>query len=193
MSERLLVRLWDTACGQYRMQGQGIRSGAGTALLSAPHQLSSTRPPLTHLLLLLPTCDPSLQECLRDARRVEAITGQQEDRENYMVPTRCAHCCRLLALAWAMLAGCGLIGLGSHGRTLAPLARDRPAAQPATRHSHHHPAPAHPSFWRWSRQLEERCRDLDITDLQPFFGSATFREAGFRLGADGATVLLARA
>jgi DNA replication licensing factor MCM2 len=71
-----------------------------------------------------------LQECLRDARRVEAITGQQEDRENYVVPTR---------------------------------------------------------------QLEERCRDLDITDLHPFFSSATFREAGFRLGANGASVLLGRA
>lgn len=44
-----------------------------------------------------------------------------------------------------------------------------------------------------SRQLEERCRDLDITDLQPFFGSVAFREAGFRLGAGGASVLLARA
>ncbi len=29
-----------------------------------------------------------LQECLRDARRVEAITGQQEDRDNYVVPVR---------------------------------------------------------------------------------------------------------
>lgn len=29
-----------------------------------------------------------LQECLRDARRVEAITGQQDDRDNYVVPVR---------------------------------------------------------------------------------------------------------
>lgn len=28
------------------------------------------------------------QECLRDARRVEAITGQQEDRDHYVVPVR---------------------------------------------------------------------------------------------------------
>ena len=40
-----------------------------------------------------PTSPPSPppaapQECLRDARRVESITGQQEDRDNYVVPTR---------------------------------------------------------------------------------------------------------
>ena len=43
------------------------------------------------------------------------------------------------------------------------------------------------------RQLEERCRDLDITDLQPFYQSPAFREAGFRLAQDGGAVLLARA
>lgn len=31
---------------------------------------------------------PTPQECLRDARRVESITGQQEDRDNYVVPAR---------------------------------------------------------------------------------------------------------
>ncbi|KAL4424005.1 hypothetical protein ABPG75_001306 [Micractinium tetrahymenae] len=71
-----------------------------------------------------------LQECLRDARRVEAITGQQEDRDNYAVPVR---------------------------------------------------------------QLEERCRDMDIYDLKPFFDSEAFRDAGFRLGEGGQQVLLARA
>lgn len=45
---------------------------------------------------------------------------------------------------------------------------------------------------RLRRQLEERCRDMDIHDLQPFFQSAAFREAGFRLGGDGQQVLLAR-
>lgn len=71
-----------------------------------------------------------LQECLRDARRVEAITGQQEDEDNYVVPVR---------------------------------------------------------------QLEERCRDLDIIDLKPFFESPAFSEAGFRLAPGGQVVLLARA
>lgn len=43
------------------------------------------------------------------------------------------------------------------------------------------------------RQLEERCRDLDIVDLQPFFKSATFHNAGFALSSDGSQVLLPRA
>lgn len=45
----------------------------------------------------------------------------------------------------------------------------------------------------WRRQLEERCRDMDIFDLQPFYASPAFREAGFRLSDDGQHVLLARA
>ena len=52
------------------------------------------------------------------------------------------------------------------------------------------PPPAHPPS---RRQLEERCRELDLTDLQPFFASAAFREAGFRLADDQQAVLLARA
>ena len=71
-----------------------------------------------------------LQECLRDARRVEAVTGVQEDGAHYVVPVR---------------------------------------------------------------QLEERCRELDILDLQPFFASPTFRDAGFTLSLDRQRVLLARA
>lgn len=43
------------------------------------------------------------------------------------------------------------------------------------------------------RQLEERCRDLDIIDLKPFFESPAFSEAGFRLAPGGQVVLLARA
>lgn len=43
------------------------------------------------------------------------------------------------------------------------------------------------------RQLEERCRDLDIHDLKPFFDSSAFQEAGFRLAQSGQQVLLARA
>jgi len=43
------------------------------------------------------------------------------------------------------------------------------------------------------RQLEERCRDLDIYDLQPFFQSRAFQEAGFLLADGGQQVLLARA
>ncbi|KAL4856536.1 DNA replication licensing factor MCM2 [Chlorella vulgaris] len=70
-----------------------------------------------------------LQECLRDARRVEAITGQQDDDSNYVVPLR---------------------------------------------------------------QLEERCRDLDIFDLQPFLASPSFVEAGFKLAEGGQNVLLSR-
>ena len=44
----------------------------------------------------------------------------------------------------------------------------------------------------WCRQLEERCRDMDIFDLQPFYGSTAFAEAGFRLAQGGQQVLLAR-
>lgn len=43
------------------------------------------------------------------------------------------------------------------------------------------------------RQLEERCRDLDIYDLAPFLSSLEFENAGFRLDDGGATILLARA
>ena len=42
-------------------------------------------------------------------------------------------------------------------------------------------------------QLEERCRDLDITDLQPFYKSATFRDAGFTLGEGDNMIRLGRA
>lgn len=66
---------------------------------------------------------------------------------------------------------------------------DTPAARP--------PLPNHLSFCPhlfWCcRQLEERCRDMDIYDLQPFYASATFREAGFRLAEGGGSVMLARA
>eukprot|EP00887_Chlorella_sp_A99_P006785 scaffold2.g6785.t1 len=44
-----------------------------------------------------------------------------------------------------------------------------------------------------TRQLEERCRDLDIHDLQPFFRSATFADAGFQLAHEGTIIQLARA
>ena len=43
------------------------------------------------------------------------------------------------------------------------------------------------------RQLEERCRDLDIYDLAPFLTSREFSQAGFTLDEGGATILLARA
>jgi hypothetical protein len=43
------------------------------------------------------------------------------------------------------------------------------------------------------RQLEERCRELDITDLQPFLGSEAFKEAGFSLASGGHEILLPRA
>lgn len=42
------------------------------------------------------------------------------------------------------------------------------------------------------RQLEERCRDLDIYDLAPFFESGEFSKAGFVLEEGGATILLKR-
>ena len=71
-----------------------------------------------------------LQECARDARRVEQITGVEEDPSAYVVQVR---------------------------------------------------------------QLEERCRDMDITDLAPFFGSRAFADAGFALSADGNSLRLARA
>lgn len=45
-----------------------------------------------------------MQECLRDARRVESITGQQEDRDNYVVPTRCVFS---LGLLRCPVLGCG--------------------------------------------------------------------------------------
>lgn len=43
------------------------------------------------------------------------------------------------------------------------------------------------------RQLEERCRDLDIYDMAPFFASDDFRKSGFKLDEGQATILLARA
>ena len=43
------------------------------------------------------------------------------------------------------------------------------------------------------RQLEERCRDLDIYDLAPFLSSQEFGNAGFKLDDGGATILLSRA
>ena len=43
------------------------------------------------------------------------------------------------------------------------------------------------------RQLEERCRDLDIHDLQPFLRSKDFRTAGFVLDGETNTILLSRA
>ena len=47
---------------------------------------------------------------------------------------------------------------------------------------------------RWRRlQLEERCRDLDIQDLQPFYQSRAFVEAGFALAHEGTTIKLPRA
>jgi DNA replication licensing factor MCM2 len=71
-----------------------------------------------------------LRECLRDARRVEQITGAVGDAAAYVVP---------------------------------------------------------------ARQLEERCRDLDITDLAPFFDSPEFAGAGFVLADAGVNIRLARA
>lgn len=143
------------------------------------------------------------QECLRDARRVEAITGQQEDRDNYVVPARWAAACACLGGACAAAAaGCRA--------PLPPLPRCRcccglalqalgcPAAcaRPQPRRPFHLtalPPPSPPPPPTCCSQLEERCRDLDITDLQPFFQSEAFREAGFRLADGGAQVLLARA
>jgi DNA replication licensing factor MCM2 len=43
------------------------------------------------------------------------------------------------------------------------------------------------------RQLEERCRELDIFDLAPFMASEEFTGAGFKVEDGGATILLARA
>ncbi len=43
------------------------------------------------------------------------------------------------------------------------------------------------------RQLEERCRDLDIYDLGPFLSSEDFAKSGFTLDEGHATILLARA
>ncbi|KAL6769494.1 MCM2 [Auxenochlorella protothecoides x Auxenochlorella symbiontica] len=70
-----------------------------------------------------------LQECLREARRAEAVMGTLADPAHFAVPVR---------------------------------------------------------------QLEERCKDLDILELGPFFASSTFSGAGFSLSEDGARVLLSR-
>lgn len=70
-----------------------------------------------------------LQECLRDARRVEALTGIMDD----------------------------------------------------------------PMYWKvLVRQLEERCRELDIYDLTPFFASTSFAKAGFKLTHDKTSIILSR-
>jgi DNA replication licensing factor MCM2 len=70
-----------------------------------------------------------LQECMRDARRVEQVTGVVEDET-----------CLTVAV----------------------------------------------------RRLDERCRELDILDLQPFFESAAFADARFSLSEDGGVIRLAR-
>lgn len=43
------------------------------------------------------------------------------------------------------------------------------------------------------RKLEERMREMEITDLAPFFISPTFADAGFQLSDDRRTIRLARA
>ncbi len=76
-----------------------------------------------------------LRECVRDARRVEALTGR----------------------------GGGAGGGAGGAHWAVPV-----------------------------RQLEERCRDLDIVDLGPFLASAEFKAAGFELAEGGATIRLPR-
>jgi DNA replication licensing factor MCM2 len=71
-----------------------------------------------------------LQECLRDARRLEQIMGEApEDAVFHVVPVR---------------------------------------------------------------QLEERCREMDVLDLTPFFNGDMFRHAGFVLHPERSVILLAR-
>ncbi|GAB4814991.1 hypothetical protein N2152v2_002037 [Parachlorella kessleri] len=70
-----------------------------------------------------------LQECLREERRMEQVTGQVEDAQYFTVDVR---------------------------------------------------------------KLEERMREMDVTDLQPFFASAVFGEAGFQLTDDRRSIRLAR-
>ena len=43
-----------------------------------------------------------------------------------------------------------------------------------------------------TRQLEERCRDLDIHDLQPFFRSPAFIDSGFELAQEKTIIRLPR-
>jgi len=43
------------------------------------------------------------------------------------------------------------------------------------------------------RQLEERCRDLEVYDLAPFLASEEFSKAGFEMDEENAVVLLRRA
>lgn len=42
-------------------------------------------------------------------------------------------------------------------------------------------------------KLEERMREMEVTDLQPFLRSRTFADAGFSLSDDGRIIKLARA
>ena len=177
------------------------------------HTLPALPLPLPRLLPCLmpchvPTCPAPfyLQECLRDARRVESITGQQDDRDNYVVPVRCVRyaCCAVpavLCLLWSCFAS-------QPGQPLPPPLPFPPPC-PAFTTDPCLPAPLPLSPHRAlpsqliralpccacpavCRQLEERCRDMDIFDLQPFYASPAFGEAGFRLAQGGQQVLLAR-
>ena len=52
-------------------------------------RVQGSSPEVVHLSCMLALAPDHLQECLRDARRVEAITGQQLDEANYVVSVRC--------------------------------------------------------------------------------------------------------
>jgi hypothetical protein len=172
-----------------------------------------------------------LQECLRDARRVEAITGQQDDPTHYVVPVRCVErgdghgghrfvgfglrglvgcspavppCCAAMHRC-ALPAACGMVctSWGGAAALLPPPrasslisragSRRGPSSLTPTHRVTDAPPPCTPALAWPRRQLEERCRDLEIFDLQPFFGSDAFTEAGFRLAPGGHSVLLGRA
>lgn len=108
-----------------------------------------------------------LQECLREARRAEAVTGTLADPAHFAVPVRCGFCCD-----------------GGGGMNWPP-AQPLSCCKPLTF------IPPAPPLQN-KRQLEERCKDLDILELGPFFASSTFSGAGFSLSEDGARVLLSR-
>lgn len=63
---------------QGRAEGGTRKGGLGSCAAPASSSLPACAPAPTHWP----------QECLRDARRVESITGQVEDRDNYVVPMR---------------------------------------------------------------------------------------------------------